>query len=85
MIKPIDGFEGYYVTEEGKILSNVKMGGKRQYSDTFHEIHPRVNHNIPPIMVVERPTHLSLGRFVADCPLLHSKLCYCTRLIRPSP
>ena len=43
MMKPIDGFEGYYVTEDGKILSNVKMGGKRQYSDTFHEICPSVN------------------------------------------
>ena len=35
-------------------------------------------------MVVERPT-LVLGRFVADYPLLHSKLFYCTRLVRPSP
>lgn len=43
MIKPIEGFDGYYVTDEGKIISNIKMGGKRQYTDTFHEIYGRPN------------------------------------------
>ena len=43
MIKPIEGFDGYYVTDEGKIISNIKLGGKRQYTDTFHEIYGRPN------------------------------------------
>ena len=43
MIKPIEGFDGYYVTDEGKIISNIKMGGKRQYTDAFHEIYGRPN------------------------------------------
>ena len=50
-------------------------------------IRPYLDHHLtvnPPIMVVERPT-LVLGRFVADYPLLHSILFYCTRLVSPSP
>lgn len=43
MFKPIDGFEGYYVTDDGKVVSNNMMGGKRQYSETFHEIKGRLN------------------------------------------
>lgn len=43
MIKPIDGFDGYYVSDDGIVFSNIRMGGKRQYDKEMHEVKGRPN------------------------------------------
>lgn len=43
MIRPIDGFNGYYVSDDGRIFSDIMMGGKRQHDKEMHEVKGRPN------------------------------------------
>lgn len=49
MIKPIEDFDGYFVSEEGKIYCNLGKGNRRDTGDSkrvpVYEIKPRVAKN----------------------------------------
>ena len=48
-IKPIPGFDGYFITDQGEVLTNIPKGARRDmggYCPTdLHEIRPRPGKN----------------------------------------
>lgn len=46
MIKPINDFEGYFISDDGKVYSNLGRGNRRNGKTTeLYEINPRPTHN----------------------------------------
>lgn len=46
MLKPIVGFTGYFISDDGKVYSNIKKGHSScRLEDELHEIKPRLTPN----------------------------------------
>ena len=45
-IKPIKNFDGYYITKEGKVFSDIRRGARdKTRKGELHEVNPRIARN----------------------------------------